>query len=251
MKLNKIKEFCILKFYRFINKILNTFLTFSADGEDIIIRKLFSGLNEGFYLDIGANTYKLGSNTFYFYLHGWSGVCIDPLPNLKKTYLRHRSRDIFLESAIVHNKFNSINQKNFYFFEDYPDNSTISKKRLDNLKNKFGRSPSKTIRVDTISISDIIKKYKNNKEIHFLNLDIEGGEFDIIEDLVNLNVFPWVICVEEIGESADSIINNSKIYKILIKNSYVLMSRTFLSSIYVSKEALTKLTSPYLKDFDK
>jgi hypothetical protein len=61
-------------------------------------------------------------------------------------------------------------------------------------------------------------------------------------------VFPWIICVEEIGMYADSIITKSPIYRILIDNSYLLMQRTFLSSIYVHSSSLKKFQTPYTKE---
>ena len=82
--LNKIFNLLKLKMFRFVNRIFGTTFTFSADGEDIIIRKFLSGVKKGFYVDLGAHNHKLGSNTYYFYLLGWSGVCVDPLPGVKK-----------------------------------------------------------------------------------------------------------------------------------------------------------------------
>jgi FkbM family methyltransferase len=245
--MQKFFDYITLKFYRFVNKVLGTKLSFSADGEDVILKKFFSGIETGFYVDLGAHNYIDGSNTYYFYLQGWKGICVDPLPGLKKKFKKKRPKDIFLDNAIVPNSFNK-QVADFYFFEDFPDNSTVSKNRIDDLTNSFERSSSKVMQVRAISVSSFIKNYIGTKEINLLNIDIEGGEFHILSDFMKEKIFPWVICVEEIGMYADSIITKSQIYRILIDNSYLLMQRTFLSSIYVHSSSLKKFQSPYTKE---
>ncbi len=248
MPIIKLKEFFKLKFYRMVNRFLKTFLTFSADGEDVILGKLFSNKLDGFYLDIGANSYQFGSNTYYFYLLGWSGICIDPLPNLKKSYSKYRPRDCFLNKAIVNNKTKDFEKKLFLF--DDLDNSTTSKNRLNDLKQNFDRTPTKILTIETITTKNLIETYVKKKDIHILNLDIEGGEKEILQDFMNLKVFPWVICVEELGIFSDHLSKQSDIYKLLNKNSYIFFSKTFLSSIYIHKDSIKKFNTPYLNDFN-
>ena len=246
--MQKFFDFIRLKSFRFINKIFGiTTLTFSADGEDVILRKFLSGLKSGFYIDLGAYDHKHGSNTFYFYLLGWSGVCVDPLPGVKKKFLKNRPRDIFIDKAIVAND-TSAKTIDFNYFQDFPDNSTISNERLVDLKQKFNRVPSSVIQVETISISALIKGYIGSTEVNLLNIDIEGGELDILKNFLEEKVYPWIICVEEIGKYAESIASDSPTYKLLKENSYLFMGRTFLSSIYVHQNTFEKLKSPYLKD---
>jgi len=245
--MQKLFNYITLKFYRFINRAIGTKLSFSADGEDAILKKFFSGIESGFYVDLGAHNYIDGSNTYYFYLQGWNGLCVDPLPGLKKKFKKKRPKDIFLDHAIVPNSFNKKNI-NFHFFKDFPDNSTVSNNRINHLIKNFKRSSSDTIKVNAISVSKLIKNYIGSKDINLLNIDIEGDELNILSDFMKQKIFPWVICVEEIGMYADSIIKKSPIYKILKKNSYMLMQRTFLSSIYVHSSSLKKFKSPYVRE---
>ena len=245
--MQKALEYIKLKFFRFFNRILGTTFTFSADGEDIILRKFLSGLDSGFYVDLGAHDYKDGSNTFYFYLLGWSGICVDPLPGIKKKFLRYRPRDIFIDKAVISNASSS-NKIDFNYYKDFPDNSTTSEQRILDLKNNFKRSPSSVIQVETISISNLVKNYIGSKEVNLLNIDIEGGETDILKNIIDNKIYPWIICVEEIGKYADNIISDSSTYKLLNENSYLFMGRTFLTSIYLNKKKFDKLKSPYMKD---
>ena len=51
---------------------------YSQFGEDTILQKYLQE-DKGFYLDIGSGDPVRGSNTFFLYKKGWSGILIDPL----------------------------------------------------------------------------------------------------------------------------------------------------------------------------
>ena len=88
-----------------------------------------------------------------------------------------------------------------------------------------------------------------SNEINLLNLDIEGFEIDILNDLFSCKVYPWIICVEELGKVAETL-KNGEIHRLMTNNGYILGSRTFLSSIYILKNIISKLPSPYIKELE-
>ena len=245
--MQKLLNYFKLKSFRFVNKIFGTTFTFSADGEDIIIRKFLSGIKKGFYIDLGAHNYKDGSNTYYFYLLGWSGICVDPLPGVKNEFTRNRPKDIFLEKAIVPSKDLS-KTIDYHFFKEFEDNSTTSIKRINDLKKIFGRKPSSIMQIETITTTNLVRNYIGSKQVNLLNIDIEGGELEILSDLLKAKIYPWIICVEEIGMYAESVVKDSLICKILNQNSYLFVGRTFLTSIYIHSKSIKKLKSPYIKE---
>jgi|TARA_S200000501_G_scaffold350569_1_gene367695 FkbM family methyltransferase len=232
-------------------KIIGLPFTFSHDGEDLSLLKYLSNLDNGIYVDIGSHQPVWGSNTFLFYLLGWKGVCIDPLPNLKNKYQLIRKRDKFINAAVFGSKSKTKKDLNFYYYKNNRDNSTFDPERVIELKNKFGREPSSVIPVPKIDVVEMLSSveifFKESKEINLLNLDIEGFEIDILEDFFSCSVRPWIVCVEEIGVLAENI-ENGEIYKLMKNNGYILGSRTFLSSIYVLESKLDSLPSHYIKE---
>ena len=235
------------KFLILLKKIflkLGINLHFSSDGEDIIINKWLSGIKKGFYLDIGSHKPLYGSNTFDLYLNGWSGICIDPNPGLKLKYSLFRSLDLFINSAIVLKKKRRNNL--FYYYKNNTDLNTFSKKRVAIQHKLYDRYPTKRIKIDQLTIEDLIKLIAN-KELHFLNIDIEGLEEGIIKSLINKNILPWCIAIEELGQTCENI-SRGKIKKFMNKKGYFLASRTFLTSIYIRKKILKKLPSKYVRE---
>ena len=78
-----------------IKKILN-FKTYSQFYEDLILFCIFYDVENGFYIDIGANDPDFMSVTKAFYLAGWRGINIEPLPDKFKYLEQKRPNDIII-----------------------------------------------------------------------------------------------------------------------------------------------------------
>ena len=75
-------------------------LTYSGEGEDLIIERLVKHLSKGTYVDIGCYHPKVGSNTFKLFKKGWTGINIDPNPNTIRLFNQFRPKDINLNIGI-------------------------------------------------------------------------------------------------------------------------------------------------------
>ncbi|MFM6346540.1 MAG: hypothetical protein ACKPFK_15520, partial [Dolichospermum sp.] len=75
-------------------------ISYSQEGEDLILARFFEKEKNGFYVDIGAHHPQRFSNTYYFYLKGWSGINIDAMPGSMKIFDDLRPLDINLEIPI-------------------------------------------------------------------------------------------------------------------------------------------------------
>jgi FkbM family methyltransferase len=69
-------------------------LAYAQDGEDMILRRMFEGQSQGFYVDVGAHHPFRFSNTCYFHRHGWHGINIDANPAAIDEFRRYRPSDI-------------------------------------------------------------------------------------------------------------------------------------------------------------
>jgi len=87
-------------------KIAGISFSFSSDGEDFALIKYLSKIKNGNYIDIGSHQPVRHSNTFLFYLLGWKGICVDPLPSLKKKYRFIRGRDMFINAGVFGSRSN-------------------------------------------------------------------------------------------------------------------------------------------------
>lgn len=97
-------------------KLFNSYATqsYSQEGEDIILRRIFECKTNGFYIDVGAHHPKRFSNTYLFYKKGWNGINIDAMPGSMVLFRKLRSRDINIEAAITNEK----REMSFFMFDE-------------------------------------------------------------------------------------------------------------------------------------
>ena len=60
--------------------------SWSQEGEDRILYRIFEQQPVGFYVDVGAHHPKRFSNTYFFYRRGWRGINIDAMPGSMKNF---------------------------------------------------------------------------------------------------------------------------------------------------------------------
>ena len=70
--------------------------SYAQEFEDIIIYSFLRDVNDGFYIDVGANDPTNISVTKFFYLRGWHGINIEPLRFRCLHLEEQRPRDINL-----------------------------------------------------------------------------------------------------------------------------------------------------------
>ena len=193
----------------YLEKIVNSY---SQNGEDIIVENLFDK-EIGFYLEIGAYHPTRLSNTYRFYKNGWSGVVVEPNPELKKLFEKVRPKDKFINAGVG----KKVGELDYYQYL-IPALNTFSEKQVkeNSLKNY---KVYKVRKVKVLGIKELLKKYVN-KQIDFLSLDVEGWDKEILE-IWDWKFKPKVICVE----SQD----------ILLKD-YQLVERTKDNLIYMLKD---------------
>ncbi|HCS79270.1 TPA: SAM-dependent methyltransferase [Patescibacteria group bacterium] len=198
-------------------------ISYSQEGEDLILQKIFSERGNGFYVDVGAHHPFRYSNTFLFYLQGWNGINIDPTPGVMAYFNRTRRRDINLELAIC----DGLGKKTLYLFEDSALNTLSEKRAQSVIKSK--QSPFLKEREITISrLKDVLRKHPPpHKRIDYLNVDVEGVELQVLESHDWFHYSPRVISVENFSTRSASPIS-----KYMKKRGYTFIAQTTSTQLY-------------------
>jgi FkbM family methyltransferase len=201
--------------------------SYSQEGEDMILNRIFSEKARGFYVDVGAHHPCRFSNTYFFYKKGWSGINIEPNPEVVSTFKSMRSRDINLQVGVSEK-----NEKLKYYHFDEPALNTfdhnIVKDRLENTSYKVikvGEIP--VLRLDEI----FFKHLPNEQIIDFLSVDVEGLDFMVLKSNDWTKYRPTCVLVEVLNSTLDEIMN-SDIYGFMKNNGYNLFSRTYNTLIF-------------------
>lgn len=150
--------------------------SYSQEGEDMILRRLFEGQKSGFYVDVGAHHPQRFSNTYFFYKMGWRGINIDAMPGSMAAFNRLRPRDINIEKPVSDQK-----QLLTYYAFNEPALNSFSKELTDLYTSKgFQLIFQKNL--ETSTLEEILNaNLPENQTIDFLSVDVEGLDLQVLQ----------------------------------------------------------------------
>lgn len=203
-------------------------LSFSQEGEDVILERIFENRSNGYYVDVGAHHPQRFSNTYLFYLKGWRGINIDAMPESMIAFNKLRPEDINVEVAIA----NVSEPLTYHMFNEPALNSfsyQISTQR-DELPNYKITDKRK---INTKALSEILDEYlPEGQDVDFLSIDVEGLDHQVLLSNDWSKYKFKIILIEELSIPFDEIPQKSKIYCLLKQQGYELFARTFNTSFY-------------------
>lgn len=200
---------------------LKNFTTYSQCYEDLILFCVFYNIKRGFYIDIGANDPNDISVTKAFYLDGWNGINIEPLPQKYLSLLKSRPKDINLQIGVGEKKGNAT----LYLSGS---GSTLYKKYLKN--------PNKTINIKIDTMSNICNNYiKKNLKIQFCKIDVEGNEKNVLLGY-DFNKCRAEVFLIESTLPATNIPSYSSWENILFENDYSFAYQYSINRFYVDNK---------------
>lgn len=168
-------------------------VSFSQQGEDLILHCLFQGYGPGFYVDVGAHHPWRFSNTYFFYLRGWRGINIDAMPGSMAAFRDARPEDINIECAVAE----AAGSRTFYEFDD-PAVNGLSRELSEarSAEGHFRLIGSRE--VPTRRLADILGDHlPAGRPIDFLNVDVEALDLEVLRSNDWSRFRPKVVVVED------------------------------------------------------
>lgn len=206
---------------------------YSQEGEDILLERLFLGQETGHFVDVGAHHPYRFSNSYWAYRRGWSGVVIDGAPGTRKSFARHRPRDIVVEECV-----SDIEESvDFFSYSESALNTTQSQRRK-HVDGATGR-PATTISVRARPLAQILEATvpADWGELDFMSIDIEGSEWLALTSNDWQTYRPRVLVLEMLGASL-STLTDSRECRFLADHGYSPVSMLFHSAFFVSDPSL-------------
>jgi FkbM family methyltransferase len=172
----------------FTSKLM--FISYAQNHEDVMLWRALKHIQTGYYIDIGAWHPEEDSTTKAFYDRGWRGINVEPNSAYFKLLEDHRERDTNLQLAIA-------SRSGTRSFTEFPDTG------LSTLDHKIARKHEQAgfkahrRKVSTMSLAQICKIHlPANQDIHFLKVDVEGFEAQVLASN-NWKLFrPWILIIE-------------------------------------------------------
>ena len=202
--------------------------SYSQEGEDLMLDIMLAYKKRGIYVDIGAHHPFKFSNTYYFYLKGWSGVCIDPRLGVDKLFEKHRPRDVFLNKGVGLSKKKLV----YYKMKDPALNTFVKEIMEKRVLNGF--ELEKVLTVEVMDLESILNKYLKTQTIDFMSIDVEGFEKEVLLSNNWIKYKPSFVIVHLKSNSIEDCLV-SDITKILLSRNYILYAKSYHSIFFKIK----------------
>ncbi|MFT6206922.1 MAG: FkbM family methyltransferase [Colwellia sp.] len=202
--------------------------SYSQEGEDMILRRLFENQLMGFYVDVGAHHPKRFSNTYFFYKKGWRGINIDAMPNSMRLFKKVRPRDINIEKPVSDKK-----QILTYYIFNEPALNGFSKELSGKRNGQGGYFVERTENIETTTLEDILNcNLPINQPIDFLSIDVEGLDFKVLKSN-NFDIYrPKVILIEILKSCLEDVLK-SEVAVYLTKENYCLYAKSVNTVVFI------------------
>lgn len=210
--------------------------SYSQEGEDIILDKLFGQQAKGFYIDVGAHHPMRFSNTYSFYRRGWCGINIDAMPSSMLAFKKSRPRDINLEMAILKERGSL---KYYQFNEPALNGFSVN---LSEQRNGLGSFKIiGVVEMEGVPLGEVLEKYMpaNIRQIDFMSVDVEGLDLEVLQSNDWERFRPKVILVELLSSSLSSIASDP-VYKFLAEHGYSVFAKAVQTVFFASREFMAE-----------
>lgn len=167
------------------------FVSYAQNGEDVVLKRALGNIPAGRYVEVGANHPSDDSATRAFYDRGWSGITVEPVPYFADLQRAERPRDHLVQAAITNAGRGEIT------LHVLPGTglSTI----LDEVSNRHadaGLEPVDLV-VPSLRLDDVLAESGwDDEDIHFMLIDVEGAEHEVLRSVDLRRWRPWVLVVE-------------------------------------------------------
>src|SRR3984893_12278764 len=163
-----------------------SFISYAQNYEDVMLMRAFRDISNGFYIDVGAERPEDESVTKAFYDRGWSGINIEPVRQYYDMLVSERSRDINLRCFAGE----SIGTREFFEVAD-----TGLSTGLRSLANNYTIHRVTRHEVQELTLDEICRVNRVTN-VHFLKIDAEGAEREVLAGLSLTDVRPWILVIE-------------------------------------------------------
>jgi FkbM family methyltransferase len=166
-----------------------SFISYAQNFEDVMLWRALKHIDQGFYVDVGANDPDQDSVTKAFYERGWRGINVEPAPQWFERLEKARPRDINLQLALGA-------EPGAITLYEIPDTglSTAEKKFAEWHEAERGYQ-SRELRVKMDTLSSVCERFHLGP-IHFLKIDVEGAEKAVLQGADFGKIHPWIILLE-------------------------------------------------------
>lgn len=201
-------------------------ISYAQNFEDVTLWRALRDVTNGRYVDVGALHPELDSVTKWFYDQGWSGINLEPVPEMFAVIEAARPRDINIRAAAGAAPGTAE-------MAVVPDSMGLSSLDIAAV-NANVAFPYNLVQVEIRPLRDVLEPFAE-QDIHFLKIDAEGTEDDVLLGMDFHRFRPWIVVVEA-TEPLSQTVTAEKWEALLLGANYQHAYFDGLNEFYVAAE---------------
>jgi FkbM family methyltransferase len=162
--------------------------SYAQNFEDVLLWRALKEVENGFYIDVGAQDPVIDSVSLAFYQRGWRGVHIEPNGHYAAKLRAARPDEEVVQAVIAA-------EPGLADFYEIAESGLSTADAAIALRHQRDGFPARKVSVPALRLEDLLDRFKE-REIHWLKIDVEGLEQQVIESWGSSAVRPWVLVVE-------------------------------------------------------
>lgn len=165
-----------------------TFISYAQNFEDVMLWRALKHVESGFYIDVGANDPNDMSVTRAFYEADWRGINIEPVRGYFDLLQLARPRDINLCLGA------GASEGTLQLF-NIPDSGLATSDPVIAQSHREAGWHVEPQEMEVRTLTQICAEHVAGP-IHFLKIDVEGAERDVLSGMDFQQWRPWIVVVE-------------------------------------------------------
>ncbi len=191
---------------------------FKPESEAALVREFFRDRPHGFFVEVGANDPKKDSQSFHLEEAGWTGILIEPLPELAAELRRQRTARVFEVACSSPDRAGRTMRLHVAGpFSSFDPELAVTGMRAD-----------RVIDVPVRTLDDVLNEGHASAPIDLMSVDVEGHELEVLSGFDFARWKPRLILLEDHVGNLDK-------HRFMTSAGYALMRRTGLNGWYVPR----------------
>jgi FkbM family methyltransferase len=165
------------------------FVSYAQNFEDVMLWRALRHIEHGFYVDIGANDPVVESVSKAFYDRGWRGVHVEPVAEYARLLREARPDEEVIEKAVGAES----GAMTLHVIPGTGLSSLVEASALSAVALR-GYERAEVV-VPVVTLDELLLPYAG-RDIHWLKVDVEGAELDVLRGWNARRDRPWIMVVE-------------------------------------------------------
>ncbi len=196
------------------------------EDEERLVRDFFEGRERGFFVEVGANHPTKNSQSWHLEQLGWSGVLVEPQPDLAAFLVTARKAQVFAVACSSPERAD----------QPMPLHVAGPMSSLDRNKMAAGARADYVLMVPVRTLDSILIEANAPAPLDLLSVDVEGHELEVLEGCDLDRWQPRLILLEDhVGDLAK--------HRYLSGSGYRLLRRVGFNGWYVPDQSPLKSTA--------